>query len=101
MRDVHEVAAAFFEEKGVREHFKHGLGHQLGIRVHDVPGFRGPLKAGMLVTVEPGLYLADEGIGIRIEDDYLLTETGNRKLSDSIPSDPDELEAYIARLRKP
>lgn len=101
MRDVHKVAADYFTELEVRQHFKHGLGHQLGIRVHDVPGFRGKLKAGMLVTVEPGLYLSDEGIGIRIEDDYLITEDGSRKLSDSIPSDPDALEAYIARLRAP
>ncbi|MFT7485201.1 MAG: Xaa-Pro aminopeptidase [Candidatus Paceibacteria bacterium] len=99
MRAVHNASVAYFEEHGVREHFKHGVGHQLGIRVHDVPGFRGELTAGMLVTVEPGLYLAEEGIGIRIEDDYLITETGSRKLSDSIPSDPDALEAYIARLR--
>jgi Xaa-Pro aminopeptidase len=99
MRDVHNVAVAYFKGKGVQQHFKHGLGHQLGVRVHDVPGFRGILQPGMLVTVEPGLYIADEGLGIRIEDDYLITKEGNRKLSDSIPSDPDQLEAYIARLR--
>lgn len=101
MRDVHNVAVEFFEEAGYREHFKHGLGHQLGIRVHDVPGFRGLLEPGMVVTIEPGLYLVDEAIGVRIEDDYLITAQGSRKLSDAIPSQPDELEAYIAKLRGP
>jgi Xaa-Pro aminopeptidase len=99
MREVHEVAVEFFEKAGLREHFKHGLGHQLGIRVHDVPGFRGALEPGMVVTVEPGLYLVEEELGVRIEDDYLITEDGARKLSDAIPSAPDELEAYIGRLR--
>jgi Xaa-Pro aminopeptidase len=99
MRDVHKVAVEFFEQAGYREHFKHGLGHQLGIRVHDVPGFRGLLEPGMVVTIEPGLYITEEAIGVRIEDDYLITENGSRKLSDAIPSQPDELEAYISRLR--
>ena len=100
-RDVHNLVVEFFDERGVREHFKHGLGHQLGIRVHDVPGFRGTLEPGMVVTVEPGLYIAEEALGVRIEDDYLITADGARKLSDALPSHPDELEAYIAGLRGP
>jgi len=99
MRELHEAVVAFFDEKGQRGNFKHGLGHQLGIRVHDVPGFRGTLEPGMIVTIEPGLYLAEEDLGVRIEDDYLVTQDGSRKLSAALPSQPDELEAYIARLR--
>lgn len=99
MRELHEAVVAFFDERGVRRHFKHGLGHQLGIRVHDVPGFRGELEPGMVVTIEPGLYLVEEALGVRIEDDFVVTEDGCRRLSDSIPSAPDALEAYLARLR--
>ncbi len=99
MRELHNLVVEYFEEKGHRQHFKHGLGHQLGVRVHDVPGFRGQLKAGMIVTIEPGLYIAEEELGIRIEDDYLVTTEGSRKLSAALPSAPDKLEAYIARLR--
>lgn len=99
MRDLHNLVVEFFDEKGYRGFFKHGLGHQLGIRVHDVPGYRGPLQPGMVVTIEPGLYLNEEAIGVRIEDDYLVTEEGSRKLSIGVPSAPDALEAYIARLR--
>ncbi len=100
MRDVHQVAVRSFEDAGYREAFRHGVGHHLGLRTHDAPGFRGPLEPGMVVTLEPGLYLPDEGIGIRIEDDYLVTEDGARKLSGALPSDPDALEAYLARLRR-
>lgn len=99
MRDLHNAVVEFFDERGVRQHFKHGLGHQLGVRVHDVPGFRGKLEPGMVVTIEPGLYLVDEALGVRIEDDFVVTEDGCRRLSDSIPSAPEALEAYLERLR--
>jgi Xaa-Pro aminopeptidase len=99
MRELHEAVVGFFDEHGVRRHFKHGLGHQLGVRVHDVPGFRGPLEPGMVVTIEPGLYLVEEALGVRIEDDFVVTEDGCRRLSDAIPSAPEALEAYLARLR--
>ncbi len=99
MRELHEAVVAFFDGHEVRQYFKHGLGHQLGIRVHDVPGFRGELTEGMVVTIEPGLYLLEEELGVRIEDDFVVTADGCRRLSDSVPSAPDALEAYIARLR--
>ncbi|MFT7667745.1 MAG: Xaa-Pro aminopeptidase [Planctomycetota bacterium] len=99
MRDLHNMVVEFFDEKGYREYFKHGLGHHLGIRVHDVPGFRGVLEEGMLVTIEPGIYINEEKLGVRIEDDYLVTKDGSIKLSGAFPSAPDALEAYIARLR--
>jgi Xaa-Pro aminopeptidase len=100
LSEVHQVAVRSFEDAGYREAFRHGVGHHLGLRTHDAPGFRGPLEPGMVVTLEPGLYLPEEGIGIRIEDDYLITEDGARKLSAALPSDPEALEAYLARLRR-
>jgi Xaa-Pro aminopeptidase len=51
------------------------------------------------VTIEPGLYLAEEELGVRIEDDYLITADGAELLSDDVPSHPDELEAFLAEIR--
>jgi len=92
----------------------HGVSHMLGMDVHDCAQARadqyrdGMLEAGMVLTVEPGLYiqLDDElfpaeyrGIGIRIEDDVLVTEDGCINLSENIPHHPDEIESWMASLR--
>ncbi|MET9792683.1 aminopeptidase P family protein [Streptomyces canus] len=92
----------------------HGTGHMLGMDVHDCAAARvesyvdGVLEAGMVLTVEPGLYFqADDltvpeeyrGIGVRIEDDILVTEEGNRNLSSGLPRQSDEVEAWMARLK--
>ncbi|HEX8199829.1 MAG TPA: Xaa-Pro peptidase family protein, partial [Isosphaeraceae bacterium] len=78
-------------------HFPHGLGHWLGMDVHDVGDDDGPIPAGAVLTIEPGIYLPDEGIGVRIEDDYLVTPEGLVKLTGAIPSDADETERLMAR----
>jgi len=77
-------------------YFKHGLGHWIGLDVHDVGGSV-PIEPGMLFTIEPGIYITDENLGVRIEDDYLMTESGAVKLSTGIPSDPDAIEALLRR----
>ncbi|MFD7864070.1 aminopeptidase P family protein [Streptomyces sp. NPDC059783] len=92
----------------------HGTGHMLGMDVHDCAAARtdsyvnGTLEPGMCLTVEPGLYFqADDltvpeeyrGIGVRIEDDILVTEDGNRNLSDQLPRQADEVEAWMAGLK--
>ncbi|HIG12004.1 MAG: Xaa-Pro peptidase family protein [bacterium] len=100
LSELQRIAEKSFADAGYGDAFRHGVSHHLGIRTHDAPGFRGALEPGMVVTLEPGLYLVDEGIGIRIEDDYLIEENGTRKLSAALPSDPERLEAYIARLRR-
>jgi Xaa-Pro aminopeptidase len=91
----------------------HGVSHMLGIDVHDCEHARneqyrdGELKPGMILTVEPGLYIHPDdelfpaeyrGIGVRIEDDVLITETGYRNLSQNLPSHPDEIEVWLANL---
>jgi len=76
-------------------YFVHGLSHWLGMDVHDVGQYRTPLAPGMVLTVEPGVYLAAEKLGIRIEDDVLVTPTGHEVLSAGAPRRPDEIEAAM------
>jgi Xaa-Pro aminopeptidase len=78
------------------KYFTHGIGHQVGLQVHD-PNIEGPLEAGMVITIEPGLYIPEEGIGIRIEDVVLVTEKGARVLSAGLPKEPEEIEKALAR----
>jgi Xaa-Pro aminopeptidase len=78
------------------KYFVHGLGHPVGIQVHD-PGAGGPLQAGMVITIEPGIYIPEENIGVRIEDVVLVTDTGSRVLSAALPKEPDEIEKAMAR----
>ena len=61
-------------------YFPHSIGHFLGLDTHDIGSPDTVLQPGMILTIEPGLYIRDEGIGIRIEDDYLVTENGSEKL---------------------
>lgn len=103
---------ALIEEQAHRQFFMHGLSHWLGLDVHDV-GLYGNdrdrlLEPGMVITVEPGLYIAPDadvpaeyrGIGIRIEDDILITADGNENLTDSVVKDPDEIEALMAAAKR-
>ncbi len=76
--------------------FRHGLGHSLGMDVHD-PETGQPLQPGAVFTIEPGIYIPTENIGIRIEDDYLMTERGVIKLSAALPSEPDAIERMMKR----
>jgi Xaa-Pro aminopeptidase len=75
-------------------YFIHGLGHWLGMDVHDV-GSYGDLPTGSVFTIEPGIYIPEEKLGVRIEDDYLVTDKGLVKMSRAIPSAPDEIERIM------
>ena len=77
------------------KYFIHGLGHWIGMDVHDV-GVYGVLPVGSAFTIEPGIYLPDEGFGVRIEDDYLVTDKGLVKMSSKLPSEPDEIEKMMS-----
>lgn len=79
------------------EYFPHGLGHFVGMYVHDVGDYGKPLPIGSIITIEPGIYLPDEKIGVRIEDDYLVTKDGLIKLSANIPSEITEIEKLMAK----
>ncbi len=76
-------------------YFPHALSHWLGMDVHDVGSTATPLEAGMVLTVEPGIYLAQEGLGIRIEDDVLVTPSGYELLTATLPRTPEEIEAVM------
>jgi len=86
--------------KTLERYFTHGVGHWLGMDVHDV-GSYGRIPVGAVFTIEPGIYIPDEQLGVRIEDDYLATDKGLIKLSSKIPSDPDTIEALVSRARSP
>ena len=83
--------------KGVRDYYYHGVSHSLGLDTHDISTGRNiELKPGMVITVEPGMYIEEEGIGVRIENDVLITETGIIDLSAEIPKTVEEIEAAMA-----
>lgn len=99
---LHQLAVARFAElrlgpggKPLSEFFPHGIGHHLGMDVHDLSDPMAPLAPGMVVTIEPGVYIPEEGIGIRIEDDVLVTETGCEVLSSALPKEVHEVEAIV------
>jgi Xaa-Pro aminopeptidase len=72
----------------IRRYFPHATSHFLGLDAHDVGDYRAPYQAGMVITVEPGIYVPEEGIGVRLEDDVLITETGIQNLSQGCPREP-------------
>jgi Xaa-Pro aminopeptidase len=95
MSDVDTAAREVIEKAGFGHAFIHGIGHQLGLEVHDVTP-TGPLKPGMVVTIEPGIYLPDQKIGVRIEDDILVTASGNKNLTAAVPKSVKDIEAAMA-----
>jgi len=82
--------------KKLGQYYIHGLGHDIGLDVHDPGEYCKPLTPGMVVTVEPGIYIPEENLGVRIEDDVLITDTGFELLSKRLPRDPDEIEKIMA-----
>ncbi len=81
--------------QGCAQYFIHGLSHWLGMRVHDVGDYGMPLEPGMVFTVEPGLYIPDEDLGIRIEDDVLVTSDGCEVLSAAAPKTTADIEELM------
>jgi Xaa-Pro aminopeptidase len=76
-------------------YFTHGLSHWLGMDVHDVGSYASVLAPGMVLTVEPGIYIPEEQLGIRVEDDVLVTASGREVLSSGIPRAARDVEALM------
>ena len=77
-------------------YYIHGVGHHIGLDVHDPGAYCKPLEPGMVVTMEPGIYIPEENLGVRIEDDVLITGSGYELLSQRLPRDPAEIEKVMA-----
>ena len=83
------------DNRAYRKYLYHGISHHLGIDVHDLGTRTAPVEAGMLFTIEPGIYIEEEGMGIRIENNVWITETGNIDLFEGIPITVEEIEAAM------
>jgi len=85
--------------KPLGQYFIHGLGHGLGLDVHDPTDYTRPLRSGMTITDEPGIYIPEENLGVRIEDDVLITDAGHKLLTERLPRGVDEVEKVMAEGR--
>jgi Xaa-Pro aminopeptidase len=85
--------------RAYRKYLYHGISHHLGLDVHDLGTRTEPLKAGMLLTVEPGIYIEEEGMGVRIENNVWITRNGNKDLMKDIPLVAEDIEAIMKSAR--
>jgi Xaa-Pro aminopeptidase len=84
------------EGHSLGRYYIHGLSHHVGLDVHDPSGPARPLEPGMVITIEPGIYIPEENLGVRIEDDVLVTATGYKQLTARLPRTVDEIEKIMA-----
>ena len=88
------------ENRAYRKYLYHGISHHLGIDVHDLGTRTEPIQAGMVFTVEPGIYIEEEKMGVRIENNFWITKNGNKDLMKNIPITVDEIEAGMKKATK-
>ena len=85
------------DNRAYTKYLYHGISHHLGIDVHDLGTRTSPVKAGMVFTIEPGIYIEEEKMGIRIENNFWITKTGNKDLMKNIPITVEEIEAFMKK----
>jgi Xaa-Pro aminopeptidase len=106
-KSVYKIAYDYINSHGKDQHgkplgqyFIHGLGHPIGLNVHDPGDLCKPFVPGTVLTIEPGIYIPEENLGVRIEDDLLITDAGYELLSQRLPRAPDEIEKIMADAAK-
>lgn len=92
--EIDSAARSVIEKAGLGDAFIHSIGHPLGLNVHDVVPDH-PLKPGMVITIEPGIYLPERKLGIRIEDDLVITRNGHRNITQSVPKTVRDIESSM------
>ena len=85
------------ENRAYRKYLYHGISHHLGVDVHDLGTRTEPIKAGMVFTIEPGIYIEEEQMGIRIENNFWITRNGNKDLMKNIPITAEEIESLMKK----
>jgi len=88
------------DNRAYRKYLYHGISHHLGIDVHDLGTKTEPLKAGMVLTVEPGIYIEQEQLGVRIENNVWITKSGNKDLMANVPIEADDIEAIMKSITR-
>jgi Xaa-Pro aminopeptidase len=99
MAELQHVAEESLRRAGHLKDFIHGFGHFVGLDVHDAGLYEKPLPVGAVFTVEPGIYLPDQGFGVRIEDEVIVTASGYRMLTSAFPRKLEDVEAWVAKAR--
>ena len=93
----HDIQKQDLKNPAYKKYFMHGTSHFLGLDVHDVGDFEQPMREGMVFTCEPGIYILEENLGVRLENDILITKNGPDDLMKSIPIEADEIESLMNR----
>lgn len=96
-KSLYHIMYNCLKERNLEKYIAHGVGHFLGLDVHDVGNSAEPLQEGDVITIEPGIYIPEEGLGIRIEDNYWIVEGSAVCLSEALPSEPDAIEAMVQK----
>ena len=99
-KSLNHLAKKYLAKLGFEQYFIHGIGHYLGLDVHDVGDYSLPLAEGDVITIEPGVYIPQEQIGIRIEDDYWIAKDGAVCLSEYLPKKAEDIEEMVQQTFK-
>lgn len=100
VKALKQVARDSFDARDLSRYFPHGVSHHIGLEVHDAADDDLPLAPGAVVTVEPGLYIPEEKLGIRVEDMILITENGAEILTSALPSGVEAIEQAFSKARR-